>query len=233
LAGSSIEEIRIRAEMATGHQDFNYFHGLFPRTDLIELVPKEARKILDVGCGVGRTGQMLREKGFEEIFAVELSPHAAQQAKPYYQEVIIGDIEKDILPFSKGFFDCILYGDVLEHLVDPWKVLRCHREILKDDGVIICSIPNIRYYKILKPLILNGQWEYVDLGVLDRTHLRFFTLRTIENMFHETGYQIKKLIKKKRCGKAMKFINRLFFDGLIDFLVLQYRIIGVKTGQIP
>jgi 2-polyprenyl-3-methyl-5-hydroxy-6-metoxy-1,4-benzoquinol methylase len=219
--------------MTISQQEYNYFHGFFPRTDLIELVPKGARRILDVGCGVGKTGQLLREKGFEEIFGVEININAAQEAKAYYQEVIIGDIEKDILPFNRGFFDCILYGDVLEHLIDPWKVLKSHREILKDDGIIICSIPNIRYYKILKPLILNGRWEYVDLGILDRTHLRFFTLKTIEDMFRETGYEIKKLIKKKRCSKTMKLINRLVFNELIDFLVLQYRIIGVKTGRIP
>jgi SAM-dependent methyltransferase len=217
--------------MMISREEFNYFHGFFPRTDLIELVPEGTRRILDVGCGVGKTGQMLRERGFEEIFAVEVNPHAAQQAKSYYREVIIGDIEKDVLPFSRGFFDCILYGDVLEHLIDPWKVLKNQKEILKDDGVIICSIPNIRYYKILKSLILNGRWEYVDLGILDRTHLRFFTLKTIETMFQETGYEIKKLIRKKRCSKTMKFINRLVFNGLVDFLVLQYRIIGAKAGR--
>jgi 2-polyprenyl-3-methyl-5-hydroxy-6-metoxy-1,4-benzoquinol methylase len=219
--------------MAMSVQSFDYFQQAFPRTDLVELIPDNARRILDVGCGVGKTGQILRERGFEEIFAVEINPDAAQQAESYYQKVIIGNIEEDILPFSRGFFDCILYGDVLEHLIDPWKVLRSHREILKDNGIIICSIPNIRYYKILKPLILNGRWEYVDLGILDRTHLRFFTLKTIEDMFRETGYEIKKLIKKKRCSKTMKLINRLVFNGLIDFLVLQYRIVGIKTSGIP
>jgi SAM-dependent methyltransferase len=219
--------------MTTSHQEFNYFHGFFPRTDLIELVPKGARRILDVGCGVGKTGEMLKERGFEEIFAVEVNPQAAEQAKAYYQEVIVGDIEKDILPFNRGFFDCILYGDVLEHLVDPWKVLKSHREILRNDGIIICSIPNIRYYKILRPLILSGRWEYVDLGILDRTHLRFFTLKTIEGMFRETGYEIKELIKKKRCSKTMKLLNRLALNALVDFLVLQYRIIGVKASGIP
>lgn len=219
--------------MAMSFQSFDYFQQAFPRTDLIELIPDHARRILDVGCGVGKTGQILREKGFEEIFGVEINMKAGQQAKSFYQEVVIGDIEKDVLPFSRGFFDCILYGDVLEHLVDPWKVLRSHREILKDDGIIICSIPNIRYYKVLKPLILDGRWEYVDLGILDRTHLRFFTLKTIEDMFRETGFEIRKLIKKKRCSKTMKLINRLVFNGLIDFLVLQYRIVGTKTSGIP
>lgn len=214
-------------------QSFDYFQQAFPRTDLIELIPDHARRILDVGCGVGKTGEILRAKGFEEIFGVEINIKAGQQAKSFYKEVVIGDIERDVLPFSRGFFDCILYGDVLEHLVDPWKVLRSHREILKDDGIIICSIPNIRYYKVLRPLILDGRWEYVDLGILDRTHLRFFTLKTIEDMFRETGYEIKKLIKKKRCSKTMKLINRLVFNGLIDFLVLQYRIVGTKTSGVP
>ncbi len=214
-------------------QDLDYYHRAFPRTDLIELIPPGAIRILDVGCGVGKTGQLLREKGFEEIFGVEINANAAEQAKSYYREVIIGDIEKDLLPFGRGFFDCILYGDVLEHLIDPWKVLKHHKEILKDDGVIICSIPNIRYYKILKPLILKGRWEYVDLGIMDRTHLRFFTLKTIEDLFRETGYEVTKLIKKKRCSKTMKLINRLVFNQFVDFLVLQYRIIGVKKGSFP
>jgi 2-polyprenyl-3-methyl-5-hydroxy-6-metoxy-1,4-benzoquinol methylase len=171
--------------------------------------------------------------GFEEVFGVEIDPHAAKQAEPHYKEVVVGNIEKDALPFSKGFFDCILYGDVLEHLVDPWKVLRSHREILRDDGIIICSIPNIRYYKVLTPLILNGRWEYVDLGIMDRTHLRFFTLGTIQDMFRETGFEIKKVIKKRRCSKTMKMVNRLFLNRLVDFLVIQYRIIGMKASEIP
>ena len=210
--------------------NLDYYHGAFPRTDLIELIPPGTRRILDVGCGVGKTGELLREKGFEEIFGVEINVDAGEKAKPHYERVFIGDIQKDPLPFSKGFFDCILYGDVLEHLADPWSVLKGHKEILDDHGIIICSIPNIRYYKVLKSLILEGRWEYVDLGILDRTHLRFFTLKTIEAMFQETGFEIKKLIKKKRCSTTLKFINRLVFNHLIDFLVLQYRIIGVKRS---
>lgn len=214
-------------------QQINYFETFLPREDLIKLIPEGAKKILDVGCGVGKTGQLLKEEGFEDVFAIELDPIAAARARPYYKEVILGDVEKEILHFSRGYFDCILYGDVLEHLVDPWKILRSHREILKDDGTIICSIPNIRYYKVLRPLVLDGRWEYVDLGIMDRTHLRFFTLKTIEDMFRETGFEIKKVIKKKRCSKTMKMINRLFFDRFIDFLVIQYRIVGAKTSGIP
>jgi 2-polyprenyl-3-methyl-5-hydroxy-6-metoxy-1,4-benzoquinol methylase len=213
-------------------EGIDYFQCSLPRTDLVELIPPGARKILDVGCGIGKTGQVLRERGFEEIFGVEVAPGAADQARLYYKEVIVGDVAGNILPFGKGFFDCIIYGDVLEHLADPWKVLQAHREILSDDGSIICSIPNIRYYRILGSLIFKGRWDYTRLGILDRTHLRFFTLKTIEDMFREAGYEVKRVIKKKRCGKIMRLLNTLLLGGLIDFLVIQYRIVGVKTASL-
>jgi len=212
-------------------EGLDYFQWTLPRTDLIELIPEGARRILDVGCGAGKTGQVLREKGIEEIFGVEVDPRAAHQAQPFYKEVIVGDVNRDILPFAEGFFDCILYGDVLEHLIDPWGVLARHRKILRDDGTVICSIPNIRYYGILRSLIFKGRWDYTPLGILDRTHLRFFTLKTIEEMFRETGFEVKRVIKKKRCGKIMRLVNKLLLDGLIDFLVVQYRIVGVKAGK--
>lgn len=212
-------------------QEINYFERLLPRTDLIDLIPNGAKRILDVGCGAGKTGQVLWEKGFKEVYGMEVNFAAADQARPFYREVHVCDIEKGEIPFPEKYFDCILYGDVLEHLLDPWGVLKKHREILRDDGVIICSIPNIRYYKILKSLVFKGQWEYTDLGILDRTHLRFFTLKTIEDMFYETGFEIQKIIKKKRCRKALKVINRLIFNRLIDFLVMQYRIVGIKTNK--
>ncbi len=212
-------------------EGFDYFQWSLPRTDLIELIPEGARRILDVGCGVGKTGQVLREKGFEEIFGVEVDSRAAHQAMPFYKEVIVGDVDRDILPFAEGFFDCILYGDVLEHLIDPWRVLHRHRQMLSEDGTIICSVPNVRYYGVLRSLIFKGEWDYTPLGILDRTHLRFFTLKTIEDMLRETGFEVKRVIKKKRCGKIMRLLNKLLLDGLIDFLVVQYRIVGVKADK--
>ena len=219
------------SERVKDGQEIDISRLAFPRVDLIELIPKGTRRILDVGCSVGKTGEMLVEKGFEEIFGVEIDSKAAEQAKPFYKEVIVGDVENDILPFSKSFFDCILYGDVLEHLVNPWRVLMNHKEILSDDGVIICSIPNIRFYRVLKSLFFKGRWDYTPLAILDRTHLRFFTLKTIDDMFRETGFEMRKVIKRKSGSKAMKLINRLVFDSFVDLLVVQYRIIGVKKSE--
>ena len=225
MYGEEMEaEIRDHSNM-----DFDYFAYTIPRTDLVELIPQGARRILDVGCGDGKTGSVLKERGFREIVGVELDTRAAQMAEPFYDRVIVGNVEEEILPFQKGYFDCILYGDILEHLVDPWKVLRNHRELLADGGSIVCSIPNIRYYKILKALLLKGRWKYRKLGILDRTHIRFFTLNTIEDMLMETGFEIKTVVKEGYSGRFIKIVNKLLFNRLIDFLVVQYRISAVKS----
>lgn len=210
---------------------FDYFRYTIPRADLVELIPQGARRILDVGCGDGKTGSVLKEKGFKEIVGVELDPRAAERARPSYDRIIVGDVEEEMLPFRKGYFDCILYGDILEHLVDPWRVLRNHREFLADEGSIVCSIPNIRYYKILKALLLKGRWDYRALGILDRTHLRFFTLKTIEDMLVETGFEVKTVIKEGYSSRFMTMANKVLFNTLIDFLVVQYKIVATKSNQ--
>jgi len=216
-----------------GHGDrgFDYFHYTIPRADLAALIPEGTRRILDVGCGDGKTGPVLKERGFREIVGIELDPRAAEMATRSYDRVIVGNVEEEMLPFPRGYFDCILYGDILEHLVDPWKVLRGHREFLADEGSIVCSIPNIRYYKILKSLVLKGRWDYRPLGILDRTHLRFFTLKTIEDMLRETGFEIRTVVKEGYCSGFIKMVNRLLFNRLIDFLVVQYKIVATKRNQ--
>lgn len=186
---------------------------------------------MDVGCGDGKTGPVLKERGFREIVGIELDPRAAEMAMRSYDRVIVGNVEEEMLPYPRGYFDCILYGDILEHLVDPWKVLCGHREFLADGGSIVCSIPNIRYYKILKSLVLKGRWDYRALGILDRTHLRFFTLKTIEDMLMETGFEIRTVVKEGYSSRLIKMVNKLLFNRLIDFLVVQYKIVATKRDQ--
>ncbi|MBN1255774.1 MAG: class I SAM-dependent methyltransferase [Deltaproteobacteria bacterium] len=201
------------------------------RNDLIRLIPLHAKRILEVGCAGGMTGKALREKGFKEIVGIEVNRKIAQKGKLYYDKLIIGDVEKIKLPFEKGHFDCILYGDVLEHLVDPWKVLKEHNALLKLEGVIICSIPNVRHYKIIKKLVFSGTWEYTEYGILDRTHLRFFTLDSIRKMLRETGFEIRDLIKRPSGAKWLKVLNRLLKNLIINFLVGQYTVVAVKREE--
>src|SRR4030042_6554370 len=133
--------------------DPHYFSH--PRADLIELIPPGTTKILEVGCGAGMTGKALRERGFEEIVGIEINQEMAQEGRAFYDQIVIGDVERICLPFEKEHFDCILYGDVLEHLVNPWRVLKEHQAVLKNGGAIICSIPTVRNYRILTNLIFS------------------------------------------------------------------------------
>jgi 2-polyprenyl-3-methyl-5-hydroxy-6-metoxy-1,4-benzoquinol methylase len=201
------------------------------RDDLIRLIPPQAKSILEVGCAGGMTGKALREKGFKEIIGIEVNEEVAQIGGSYYDKLIIGDVEKVSLPFEKEHFDCILYGDVLEHLVDPWKVLKNHHTFLKRGGTILCSVPNIRYYKIIRNLFFKGKWEYTEYGIMDRTHLRFFTFDSIRRMFGEAGFEIKGFIKRPSGAHWLKVLNRLLRNRLIHFLVRQYIVVAVKREK--
>ncbi|MFH1762413.1 MAG: class I SAM-dependent methyltransferase [bacterium] len=212
-------------------QDSGYFESTATssRKDLIDLIPGNVKTVFEVGAGIGKMGRVLKGMKFQKVAGIEINREAALKAKTFYDEFIAGDVEKVELPFQDNYFDCIIYGDVLEHLVDPWTVLKRHRRLLAEDGVIIASIPNIRYYKILKKLVFKGRWNYEDAGILDRTHLRFFTIKTIREMFEQNGYKIIKVIKEPGCSKTKKIINKLFFNIFIDFLVVQYKIVAKKS----
>lgn len=207
-----------------------YFFNV--RHDLIRLIPPQAERILEVGCAGGQTGKALREKGFQEIIGIEVNEEVAKIGRPHYDQLIIGDIEKINLPFEKDHFDCILYGDVLEHLINPWQVLKGHRAFLKKGGAIICSIPNIKHYRIIKKLVFKGKWEYTEDGIMDRTHLRFFTLDSIRTMLDEAGFEIKDLIKPPSGTSWLKWVNRILGGRLINFLVRQYIVVALKKENL-
>ncbi len=203
-----------------------YYTG--SRDDLIRLIPAGATRILEVGCAAGMTGRALKRAGVQEVVGVELREDVASEARRFYDQVIAGDVEKVELPYEEGHFDCIIYGDVLEHLIDPWALLRKHSLLLRSGGAIVCSIPNVRHYKNMKGLLVRGEWEYRERGVLDRTHLRFFTRKSIETMVRDAGFEITTMIKRPSGAGWLKALNRVLRNGLIDHLVLQYLFLAVK-----
>ncbi|CAI2718397.1 glycosyltransferase family protein [Nitrospina watsonii] len=165
-----------------------YFRNV--RQDLLPLVPETAQSILEVGCGAGGTGYALKQRQNATVVGIEMNPGAAEAARKVLDDVVEDNIETMTLPFEENSFDCILFADVLEHLVEPGEVLKKTRPYLKQGGVMIASIPNIQYHGILHQLS-EGSWTYQDEGILDRTHLRFFTLKEIEKLFSENGYDIQ------------------------------------------
>jgi 2-polyprenyl-3-methyl-5-hydroxy-6-metoxy-1,4-benzoquinol methylase len=150
------------------------------------LDPIAGRRVLEIGCGSGRLGEHMKAKGAGRYVGVELVPEVAERARPRLDAVYAGDIERMELPLADGSFDYLVLGDVLEHLVDPWTVLRRCARFLGPGGQVVTSIPNVNHATILCGL-MEGRWEYTDAGLLDRTHLRFFTLVEIGRLFQDAG----------------------------------------------
>jgi 2-polyprenyl-3-methyl-5-hydroxy-6-metoxy-1,4-benzoquinol methylase len=161
----------------------------FVRPELLELIPRTARKVLDIGCGAGRLGEVLKSRQGATVVGIELTEAAGQAARTRLDEVLIGDVEKMDLPFPEGSFDSVVCGDVLEHLREPGNLLsRIHRW-LRPGGVLIASIPNVRHHSVLR-MLLAGDWTYEPAGLLDRTHLRFFTRRSIEKLLRDSRFAL-------------------------------------------
>lgn len=160
-----------------------YYEG--SRPDLRSLVPAQARRLLDVGCGRGALGAALkRDRPDARVHGLEYVAEAAAVAAERLDDVFIADLDVlDRLPAHWEPFDAIVCGDVLEHLRDPARVLRLLRSGLAPGGVIIASIPNIKHWSVLHPLLVHDRFRYEDAGLLDRTHVHFFTLEEIDETF--------------------------------------------------
>ncbi|MGD9239788.1 MAG: glycosyltransferase, partial [Desulfobacterales bacterium] len=174
------------------------------REDIPSMITGSPQRILEVGCAEGAMGELLKKSHHCEYVGVEINSDAAHKAEERLDRVIIADVEKTNLKdyrIAETGFDYIIYGDVLEHLYDPWTVIYEHKKLLKDNGYIIVSIPNVRNLTIIESLV-NGSWTYKDEGILDSTHLRFFTLQEIKKMFGNCGYTIE----------GIKFITTPFCD---------------------
>lgn len=167
------------------------------RGELLDLFDRPPRLFVDVGCGTGTTGaEAKRRFPRAAVVGFEFSPEAAAIARGRIDRVVCGDIERidfaaaDLAP---GSIDGLLLADVLEHLYDPWDLLLRVRPYLAADAQIVASIPNARNLVLLNELA-GGDFRYVEAGLLDVTHLRFFTKRTILAMFGETGYDVVQLL---------------------------------------
>lgn len=163
-----------------------------PRHEVAALVPTTARRVLDVGCAEGVLGAYLLTRGVEHMVGIEQVPDVAARAAGRLSRVLCGDVGTVPLPADLGTFDCIIFADVLEHLADPIAVLRRFVPLLGEDGVVVASIPNVRHHAILH-MLAEGHWSYQDAGIMDRTHLRFFTLKEIHALFENVGFSITNL----------------------------------------
>lgn len=148
------------------------------------------QRILDVGCGTGGLGAELAQRG-NTVYGLTISECEAALARQRLAEVIVGDLETmEALPFSEHFFDTVIFADVLEHLRDPKRPLELIKPYLKPSAQIIASIPNVANI-IVRWNLLRGRFDYEEYGILDNTHLRFFTFRTAKELLTSCGFQIE------------------------------------------
>lgn len=199
------------------------------RADLLQLVPKIYGNVLDVGCGEGNYAFYLKERGAAYIAGVEIDSEAAAAARKKMDFVFAGSAEEK-LPFEQGQFDLIICADVLEHLINPWEVLRNLKQLLAPDGHLLVSMPNLRYAPVLYNILIRGLFRYKISGVLDYTHLRFFTLSTMKELIEESGFEIVKLGRPAK-DKIYLGLNLLTLGLLNDFLTMQYYILASSAVE--
>ncbi len=168
------------------------------------LIPPKSL-VLDVGCSSGNFGAELIARRGCIVDGIEVEPGDAKTAAKKLRKVYSLDVEKNDLSSIKEKYGVIYFGDVIEHLVDPPKTLKKLKPFLKQDGKIVFSIPNMAHATI-RLLLLKGNFEHTETGLLDKTHLHFYNLREVERVFNEAGYSVDNV----------DFVKKDYPNSLID-----------------
>ncbi len=204
------------------------------RNDLISLMPqKPENRVLEIGSGKGGTLMSLKNNQLaQEVVGVELMEmEDSYQQAPEIDKMIIGDIESMEIPYPENYFDVILCGDVLEHLHDPWAVLKKLHSLLKPGGKVIISLPNIREFNAMVKIFVRGDFTYTDSGTFDETHLRFFCKRNMKALVESCGLDLVSMhtnLELRPEAWRRKMINRLSLGLFEQFLALQYILVSQK-----
>ncbi len=166
---------------------------IYSKEHIIANMIGTGKAVLDCGCGDGKIAQILKKQGCE-VVGIEIKPMNCKIAVQFCERVIIGDLEGKTTfeQLDGSAFDCVLFSDVLEHLVNPRKAITRYAGFLKPGSYFIVSLPNVAYWRTRLHLFW-GRWDYQDEGILDETHLHFFTLRTSLNFFSQAGLDVVEL----------------------------------------
>ncbi len=202
------------------------------RPEMLPFIPVGSQKILEVGCGDGNFSAQLIKEGVE-TWAIEPNESSAKSASEKLFKVLHGTIDDRLKEVPDNYFDVIIMNDVIEHLTEPWDDIQNLKSKLKDEGVFVSSIPNVRYAKNLFNLLFKRDWKYTDDRILDITHYRFFTKKSIRRLWEENGYSIQK-IKGVNRTKSFAFFpfaflfNVLFLFSQLDIFYMQYATVCKK-----
>jgi 2-polyprenyl-3-methyl-5-hydroxy-6-metoxy-1,4-benzoquinol methylase len=210
--------------MSSDLQNYNQKSSVYydsSRNEIFEILPKNISSLLDIGCGNGSFGAKVKSELKIEVWGVELFSDAALKAKTKLDKVFNCSAEDAVSKIQKKF-DCITFNDVLEHLVDPYKTLSEAKKLLTDKGIILFSVPNIRKINYMYDLVFRKDWRYEDSGVMDKTHLRFFTKKSVMRMIEDLDLEVIniKMLNRDNSFKS-NLINLLSLGFFEDAMYLQ------------
>jgi 2-polyprenyl-3-methyl-5-hydroxy-6-metoxy-1,4-benzoquinol methylase len=207
----------------SGSTDY-FSHG---RHEMLAFIPLNARRILEIGCANGAFSAQIKQHQATEIWGLELDANAATRASQNIDRVFQGSLDAHLDNLPDGYFDCIVCNDVLEYLSDPVEILRLLPRVMAPGAVLVGSIPNVRYFPVLFDLIWHADWNYADYGVLDRTHQRFFTGKSLTRTLRNCGYQPQQIvgINTTRSLRA-KLVTALTLGKLSDCRYQQYAFVA-------
>ena len=201
---------------------FDYYDNY--RNDVVPLLPKHTARVLEIGCGTGNTLAYLKANGYcDWTCGVEMFPDAVEEAATKVDLVHLCNIEDALLPIEAGSIDLILCLDVLEHCVNPQKIIAYLHTLLTPEGTIIASIPNVRHYSVVFPLVFKNRWDYEEVGILDHTHLRFFVKNTAISLMESSGLKLDScIISNFYASRMNKILIMISFGIISSFLTKNY-----------
>jgi 2-polyprenyl-3-methyl-5-hydroxy-6-metoxy-1,4-benzoquinol methylase len=210
-------------------KDAAYFSGV--RADILAELPKDpAARILEIGCATGGTGEAALATGRAGFYrGVEFDPESAERARPLLTDVVCANVETIDPALIADSYDVLILSEVLEHLIDPWGVMKTLAPFVKPGGRVFASSPNISHHRVIRAL-LAGRFDYEAAGVMDRTHVRWFTPASYRALFEEAGFETLSVGPLAPYPRKARLINRLSGGRLAHLFQLQIMYKGRKAG---
>jgi 2-polyprenyl-3-methyl-5-hydroxy-6-metoxy-1,4-benzoquinol methylase len=213
------------------HKAESYFTRA--RVDILPFIPQGGvDRVLEVGCGNGATLSYLKEYGLaQEVVGIELMASVAAQADANIDQMQVGDAVALVQQLPSDHFDVVLCLDVLEHMVDPWSFVESLERVIKPGGCLIASIPNVRTLPVICKLLFGGKFVYAQQGIMDRTHLRFFTRRSALALMQTAQLQLSAWKPSPMAPWSKSSIFNVISLGLLRDLVTEQFLVKSTKKQ--
>ncbi len=190
------------------------------RPEMVAFLPPNCKRVLEIGCGEGTFGRHFSEA--TERWGVDLNPVSAEKAKAIFDKVLVGTYEQWCKDLPDNYFDLVVCNDVIEHMEDHDFFFESIKTKMREGGHLVGSLPNIRYVSALIEILVKKDWHYKTYGTFDRSHMRFFTRKSLIRTFGEHGFNIRKFHGINRAGRPFYALHKSIPVALIVLLTLGY-----------